>query len=213
MSAFDTIGRLRERIAAGLERADEIGGELRHAIEERLRGSQKLQRVLGRVRRIRGRPDPTAAGPDPAPAPPAVAEPPATSAPAAQGPLGDPDVAAQIYGRTSSLWTGRAIDLLESEGVEFEYVDLDEDRPGRDQLVVQLTVETRQHTLPYVFLRGQFIGGFNALNEYARLGQLEYLLMSDEDKQRANPALQRVVITPRPNTDEIAPGETADRSR
>ncbi len=37
----------------------------------------------------------------------------------------------------------------------------------------RLIPETKQNTQPWMFLRGEFIGGFNALDEVYRLGQLE----------------------------------------
>jgi hypothetical protein len=57
-----------------------------------------------------------------------------------------------------------------------------------------------------VYLRGQFIGGFNALAEIERLGQLEYALMSADEKAKV-PAHARFEIVPRPNTDEIVPAD------
>jgi hypothetical protein len=61
--------------------------------------------------------------------------------------------------------------------------------------------------VPYVYLRGQFIGGFNALSEVERLGQLEVALMSVEEKAKAPAHLKLVEIVARPNTDEIAPAD------
>jgi len=59
-----------------------------------------------------------------------------------------------------------------------------------------------------VYLRGQFIGGFNALSEVERLGQLEVALMTPEERASAPAHLRNVEIVPRPNTDEVAPGES-----
>ena len=65
--------------------------------------------------------------------------------------------------------------------------------------------------MPFVYLRGQFVGGFNALSEIERLGQLEVALMTAAERAAA-PAHQRGVdIVPRPNTDEVAPGEIETR--
>ena len=60
--------------------------------------------------------------------------------------------------------------------------------------------------MPFVYLRGQFIGGFNALAEIERLGQLEYALMSAAEREKVPPHA-RFEIVPRPNTDEVAPAE------
>jgi glutaredoxin len=95
--------------------------------------------------------------------------------------------------------------LLERHKVDFDFVDLEE--PEHEAKQVKLTQETRQNTVPYVYLRGQFVGGFNALSEIERLGQLEVALMSKEELTRAPAHLRGVEIVPRPNTDEVAPAE------
>jgi hypothetical protein len=56
-------------------------------------------------------------------------------------------------------------------------------------------------------VRGQFIGGFNALAEIERLGQLEFALMTKEERANAPAHLRSIEIVARPNTDEIAPAE------
>ena len=85
--------------------------------------------------------------------------------------LGDPDQDAQIYGRDSCLYTGRARRLLKEQGLEPSYVDLDS--PPNHRLVPLLAAQTRQSTVPYVFVRGRFVGGFDELAEQTKLGQLE----------------------------------------
>ena len=81
--------------------------------------------------------------------------------------LGDPAIKAQIYGKKSCPWTGRAITLLERHKVDFDFVDLEE--PEHEAKLAPLALETKQNTVPYVYLRGRFIGGFNALSEVDRL--------------------------------------------
>ena len=44
--------------------------------------------------------------------------------------------------------------------------------------------------------------------ELSRAGQLEYALMTPEEREKANPALATVTIIPRPNSDDSAPGES-----
>ena len=70
-----------------------------------------------------------------------------------------------------------------------------------------LSNETKQHTVPFIYLRGQFIGGFNALAEIERLGQLEFALMTAEERAALPEHKRNVVIVPRPNTDEVVPAE------
>jgi glutaredoxin len=124
--------------------------------------------------------------------------------PTAQAGFGNADIKAQIYGKKSDPWTGRAITVLERNKVDFDFIDVEE--PEHEHMLVPLSNETKQHTVPFVFLRGQFIGGFNALAEIERLGQLEYALMTQAERDKA-PAHIRVEIVPRPNTDEVAPAE------
>jgi len=119
--------------------------------------------------------------------------------------LGDPAIKAQIYGKKSCPWTGRAISLLERHKVDFDFVDLEE--PEHEAKLAPLALETRQNTVPYVYLRGRFVGGFNALSEIERLGQLEVALMSKEELAAAPAHVRAVEIVPRPNTDEVAPAE------
>lgn len=61
--------------------------------------------------------------------------------------------------------------LLKSAGIDYSYVDLS--AYGMDSIRKQLEAETRHYTVPYIYIRGRFIGGFNALDELQRLGQLE----------------------------------------
>jgi glutaredoxin len=118
-------------------------------------------------------------------------------------------VKAQIFGKKSCPWTGRAITLLERHKIDFDLVDLEE--PEHEAKLTGLALETKQHTVPFVYLRGQFIGGFNALSEIERLGQLEAALMTAEERAAAPAHVRSVVISPRPNTDEVAPAETGSR--
>ena len=85
--------------------------------------------------------------------------------------LGDPDQDAQIYGRDSCPYTGRARRLLQEQGLDPSYIDLDS--PPHHRLVPLLAAQTRQSTVPYVFVRGRFVGGFDELAEQTKLGQLE----------------------------------------
>ena len=57
---------------------------------------------------------------------------------------------------------------------------------------------TRQHTVPYVYVRGAFLGGFDALDEIDRLGQLEEMVKSaDERGASNNTSRTRIVVAPR----------------
>lgn len=213
ISSSKLLGDLRSRAVAALERADELGGDLRDYLQDRWHNDPRLSRIKDQVARVTGKPQaakPAAAEVGSKAANVAVAAAVAAGAPlpakaAAPVGLGKPDVPAQIYGKKSCPWTGRAITILERLKVDYDFVDIEE--PEHEKLALPLANETKQTTVPYVYLRGQFIGGFNALAEVERLGQLDYLLLSAEDKAKAPAHVRRVEVAARPNTDEVAPAE------
>ena len=102
--------------------------------------------------------------PEPIPVPDPFAPPPvATSASnePKEKPLGDPELAAQIYGKRTCEWTGRAIALLAERGVDARFVNIAD--PDNGHFEMKLIAATKQYTLPYVYLKGEFIGGYDAL--------------------------------------------------
>ncbi len=176
-------------IASGLNRADDLGGDLRDYLLER-KDSPVLRKIGERMAKLGGlsvdgeealspREEAMAAAAAAAPPPTAQQE---SDAAAAKG-LGDPDIAAQIYGRDSCPWTGRAITLLNNAKVDFDYLQLDESENRHFEN--KLLLETKQDTVPYVFLRGEFVGGYNELNEIVRVGQLEERILTAEEKAAA----------------------------
>jgi glutaredoxin len=205
--------RATEKLVAALNRADELGGEVRDYIQDRVLTDPRYVKARKRLAGLFGRgyeskqetaAKATAAAEVRAQAA-ATAEAPAVAAKKGDRVLGDPAVKAQIYGKKSCPWSGRAITLLERHKVDFDWVDLEE--PEHEPLLPRLMTETKQHTVPYVYLRGQFVGGFNALSEIERLGQLEVALMSAEERKAAPAHLRSVEIVARPNTDEVAPAD------
>lgn len=207
-----TSRRILQRLIAGLNRADEVGGEIRDFIQDRVLVDERYVRLRRRIAALRGttyvsRAEHDAQSAAEARARADAAPPPASAAPAAQEGLSTADIPAQLYGKNSCPWTGRAITLLESLKVDFDYIDLDDS--DNDHYAPRLEAETTQRTTPYVFVRGEFVGGFNALDELHRAGKLEYLLMSPEERKNANPALDKVVVTPRTRSDEVPPGEAS----
>jgi glutaredoxin 3 len=200
------------KVLHALNRADEIGGEVRDYIQERVLRDERYVRLRRKVASWRGEAYASAAEHDAraaAVATAAAAAAPTAAASAKKGErsLGDPAIKAQIYGKKSCPWTGRAMTVLEKNKVDYDFLDLEE--AEHEALQVRLSAETKQHTVPYVYLRGQFIGGYNALAEVERLGQLDVALMTAEERAAAPAHLRSVVITPRPNTDEVAPADSA----
>jgi glutaredoxin len=203
-----------EKVMAALNRADELGGELRDFLQERVatdpryvQARKTMARLLGRrwesreeeVHKAQAKAERTAAVA-------AVTPDKATQAAKAAKGFGDPSIKAQIFGKRSCPWTGRAITLLERHKVDYDFVDIEE--PEHEAKAIPLTLETKQNTVPYVYLRGKFVGGFNALSEVERLGQLDVALMSPEELAKAPAHLKSVEIVARPNTDEVAPAES-----
>ena len=202
-----------ERVFAALNRADEIGGEVRDFLQERvatdpryIKARKGLAKLLGKTYESRAETEKKAVAAEAARKAAAAATPPsAKQKEAAQKGYGNPELKAQIYGKKSCPWTGRAITLLERHKLDYDYIDLEE--PEHEGKLAPLQNETHQHTQPFIYLRGQFIGGFNALAEIERLGQLEVALMTKEERANAPAHLRSIEIVPRPNTDEVAPAE------
>jgi glutaredoxin len=118
-------------------------------------------------------------------------------------PLGKPELPAQVFGPGTDPWTGRTLQLLTDHGTEHEFVDLESE--GGLKIETRLVRETGQEKPPYVFLRGKLIGGYNALNEIVRLGQLAEMTKSPEERTGARGGI-RIVIAAREG-DETPPGE------
>jgi glutaredoxin len=207
-----------ERVLAALNRADEIGGEVRDFIQDRMTTDPRYVKARKAVAKLFGRDyvsreeaatqaaaaeaaRKAAAAPSPAPK--------AKQHDASTG-FGNAELKAQIFGKKSCPWTGRAITLLERHKLDYDYIDLEE--PEHESKLLPLSNETKQQTVPFIYLRGQFIGGFNALAEVERLGQLEFALMTKEERANAPAHLRNIEIVPRPNTDEVVPAEDAPGS-
>lgn len=199
-----------EKLFAALNRADELGGELRDFLQERVAVDPRYVSARKWIAKRLGREftshEETARA-QAARAATVAAAAATTTAPvkAANAGFGDPSIKAQIFGKKSCPWTGRAITLLERHKVDFDYINLEE--PEHEAKLVPLSVETHQNTVPFVYLRGKFIGGFNALSEVERLGQLEVAMMTPEERAAAPAHLRTVEISARPNTDEVAPAD------
>jgi glutaredoxin len=95
-------------------------------------------------------------------------------------PLANPALPAQVFGGGTDPWTGRTLQLLADHQVEHEFVDLEME--GGLKIHSQLVRETSQNEAPYVFLRGEFVGGFNAIHEIERLGQLDERIKPPEER-------------------------------
>lgn len=179
--------RASGKVVEALSKADELGGKVRDRVSEKLE-AMKAEKPMPLVA-------PTPSAPLVKPAVNAVKAPPVG--------LGDPSRPVQVFGRASCPWSGRAVALLQSARIEHAYFDLD--GYGSDSVLRELKLETKQDTVPYVFVRGRFIGGYNALDEVHRLGQLEYLSLTEEERAK-HPLHGRIEIAPRRHDGEHVPG-------
>ena len=198
-----------EKLFAALNRADEIGGEIRDYMQDKMATDPRYVAARKRLAKLLGKSYESkseVAAKATAKAEQRAAVAAVTPTTKAAKSLGDASIKAQIYGKKSCPWSGRAITLLEKHKVDFDFVDLEE--PEHESKALALSLETKQSTVPYVYLRGHFIGGFNALSEVERLGQLEVAMMTTEERKNAPAHLRNIEIVPRPNTDEVAPAET-----
>jgi glutaredoxin 3 len=75
----------------------------------------------------------------------------------------------QVYTTRWCAYCVRAKTLLESRGLEFEEISLDEDPAFRSRLLEQ----TGGWTVPQIVIGGQPIGGYTELWQLDRRGELE----------------------------------------
>jgi len=193
------------------ERADELGGEARDFLLAHS-DSPLIKRLSDRLARVRGKGDSlfeeeaeaarrheaslkASARADASPPPTAEAL--ARAAQEQKSRFGNPEVAAQIYGRESCPFTGRALRLLMDHKVDYDFIDLDESENA--PLEEPLAAHTGQRTVPQIFIRGTFVGGFNALDEIVRLGELPAYL----DPRAEVP--HGTEIMARPTSNEVPP--------
>ncbi len=208
-TAKKLTSKATSKLFAALNRADEIGGEIRDYVQDKVLTDPRYVNARKRVAKMLGKDyeskqEVTAKQVAKAQAVAAVAAP--TPTKKEQKGFGDASIKAQIFGKKSCPWSGRAITLLERNKVDYDYTDLEE--PEHEAKALGLALETKQNTVPYIYLRGQFVGGFNALSEVDRLGQLEVAMMSKDELAAAPAHVKAVEIVARPNTDEVAPAET-----
>jgi glutaredoxin len=192
MSFFDKVGKVA---------MDAVDGAARLAEKARERVDPLLDKAplpAGVKERLRAKPEPFVA-----PEPEANVSPfEATPEPDERKPLANPALAAQVYGRGTDPWTGRVLQLLTDREIEHAFVDLEAD--GGAQIEAQLIRETRQNDSPFVYLRGEFLGGYNALDEIDRLGQLEERSKPPEERAPSNARL-RIAVPKR--GEDLFPGE------
>ncbi|MBM4375616.1 MAG: glutaredoxin [Deltaproteobacteria bacterium] len=193
MSLLDRLGK---KTFDAIDRAARAAETLRNRVEPMLEGTALGERLRERDR-LHDVSD--------VPTPPSNVSPfvPQPTGDATRPPLGKPELAAQLFGRGTDPWTARTRQLLRDRGIELEWNDLEAE--GGVQLEAQVVTETKHPSGPWVYLRGEFVGGFNAVHELDRLGQLEVMTLPPEER-RDGRGRTRIVVAKR-GGDEQAEGE------
>ncbi len=78
-----------------------------------------------------------------------------------------------VYSTTFCPYCVRAKQLLERKGVAFKEVNLSNEAP---EVRVELMQRTKHRTVPQIFIKDQFIGGFDQLYALEKEGKLDDLL-------------------------------------
>jgi glutaredoxin len=96
----------------------------------------------------------------------------ATAGPApVEPPLGDVKLPAQVYGRRTDDKSGFAVRTLRDRGVDARFINLDD--PEQLTTEKRLVRDTKQYEMPWVFVKGEFVGNYDALERMAREGKLD----------------------------------------
>ncbi len=194
MGFLDKVGKLA---MDGLEKATRAADIVQQRVDPLIERSALATRVRDRIA-------PKTAGEE-APEPYANDSPFLDAEPEEEDkPLGDPELVAQIFGPGTDPWTGRSLQLLTDHDTEHAFVDLEVE--GGLKIEARLVRETGQDKPPYVFLRGELIGGYNALNEIVRLGQLDEMTKCADERSSGSGRV-RIVIAKREGGDDLPPGE------
>jgi glutaredoxin len=107
---------------------------------------------------------------DPFGPPPLASSAAAAPAEVAIKPLGDPGLPAQIFGKRDDDATGRAVMVFREASMTARMINLDD--PEHYDVENRLIKETKRYEMPWVFLRGEYIGGFKELAAMAKSGEL-----------------------------------------
>lgn len=78
-----------------------------------------------------------------------------------------------IYSTTVCPYCIRAKQLLERKGIEYKEINLSNEAPD---VRIELMQRTNYRTVPQIFIKDQFIGGFDQLYALEREGKLDELL-------------------------------------
>lgn len=193
MSFLDKVGKLA---MDGLEKASRVADKVQERVDPLIERSALASKVRDRIVPKKESEEP----PDPyANDSPFISDEPEK----AEEPLAKVELPAQVFGAGTDPWTGRILQMLTDHQVEHEFTDLEGE--GGLKIETRLVRDTGQDKAPYVFLRGELIGGYNALNEIVRLGQLEEMTLHPDERKDRKGGI-RIVIAKREG-DDRPPGE------
>lgn len=91
-----------------------------------------------------------------------------------------------IYGKPGCPQCSMAKSLMESRGIEFEYVDILAKYPGKT--AAEITGRPDVRSLPQIYLDGDYIGGFDALYKFFKDADAA-VEEEEEDTQASNTAI------------------------
>jgi glutaredoxin 3 len=80
-----------------------------------------------------------------------------------------------VYSTSVCPYCVRAKQLLERKGIEYKEINLSQEAP---EVRIELMQKTNHRTVPQIFIKDQFIGGFDQLYALEREGKLDELLAS-----------------------------------
>ena len=78
-----------------------------------------------------------------------------------------------VYSTTFCPYCVRAKQLLDRKGIDYKEVNLSDEAP---EVRVELMQRTNHRTVPQIFIKDQFIGGFDQLYALEKEGKLDQLL-------------------------------------
>ena len=78
-----------------------------------------------------------------------------------------------VYSTTVCPYCIRAKQLLERKGIEYKEINLNNEAP---EVRIELMQRTNHRTVPQIFIKDQFIGGFDQLYALEREGKLDEML-------------------------------------
>lgn len=79
----------------------------------------------------------------------------------------------EIYTKATCPFCTRALELLDSKGVEYEHIEVGDDQEKRAALKEKAD---GRKTVPQIFINGEGIGGYDELAELDESGKLDEML-------------------------------------